>query len=52
MGTQLSYLTDTFAFECDATVKSTGRNEKGLYVVLDQTVAYPQGGDNLPTEAF
>jgi Ser-tRNA(Ala) deacylase AlaX len=52
MATKLNYLNDSFAFKCDATVQSTGRNEKGLYVVLDQTIAYPQGGGQPADRGF
>jgi len=52
MATILNYLNDTFLLKCDASVQSTGRNEKGLYVVLDQTVAYPQGGGQPADQGF
>src|SRR2546430_4302065 len=44
MTTNLMYLDDTLLLKCSATVCSTGRNEKGAFVILDRTVAYPQGG--------
>lgn len=44
MTTNLVYLDDTFLLECSATVREIGRYEKGAFVILDRTVAYPQGG--------
>lgn len=38
------YLKDTTLFECDATVADLGQTEHGNYLVLDETVFYPQGG--------
>lgn len=44
MATNLLYLDDTFLAECSATVQSMGRDDKGAFVVLDRTAAYPPGG--------
>ena len=42
--TKLLYLEDSYLLQADATLLSTGEDEKGAYFVLDQTVFYPQGG--------
>jgi alanyl-tRNA synthetase len=44
MTTRLLYFDDMLRVECCATVRSTGQSEKGAFVILDRTVAYPQGG--------
>lgn len=38
------FLSDTYLFECQSAVIGINHDEKGFYVVLDQTVFYPQGG--------
>lgn len=42
--TNLLYLSSTSQFEAEGTITSTGRDERGGYIVLDQTIFYPQGG--------
>lgn len=42
--TELAYLSDTNKFTEHGVAKTIGSDEKGLYVILDQTVFYPQGG--------
>lgn len=43
--TQLDYLNDTFLFETQAKFSQTAEHEdKGLAVILENTVFYPQGG--------
>ncbi|MFC1656017.1 alanine--tRNA ligase-related protein [Patescibacteria group bacterium] len=42
--TKLNYLSDSFIFESQATVKEIKQTEVGMAVVLDQTIFYPQGG--------
>jgi len=44
MKTDLLYLEDTYLFKGEATFLETRENEKGLAVVLDKTIFYPQGG--------
>ena len=38
------FLNDTYLFECQSAVAGIGHDEKGFYIVLDQTIFYPQGG--------
>lgn len=42
--TKALYLQDTYLFEAKAKVIARGHDDKGSYVVLDETVFYPQGG--------
>ncbi len=42
--TELLYLHETYLFEGTGNVQSLGRDERGAYIVLDQTIFYPQGG--------
>lgn len=42
--TRLLYLDDTYLFSSSGSVKLIDRDERGVYVVLDQTICYPQGG--------
>ena len=44
MQTQKKYLEDRNAFSGDAKLISTGRDDRGAYVLLDKTWFYPQGG--------
>lgn len=42
--TELIYLADTSIFTGTATIVETGTNEYGTYIILDQTIFYPQWG--------
>ncbi len=42
--TELKYLTQPDLFEGDATVLSSEEDEKGLFLITDSTLFYPQGG--------
>lgn len=42
--TELTYLDDTSIFTGTATIVETGTNEHGTYIILDQTIFYPQWG--------
>lgn len=42
--TQLLFLDDTYLFNIRSQVLETGIDEYGNYIVVDQTVFYPQGG--------
>lgn len=42
--TKALYLQDTYLFEATAKVVVQGHDDRGAYVVLDETVFYPQGG--------
>jgi Ser-tRNA(Ala) deacylase AlaX len=44
MATTLRYLDDTYLFESEGTAISIGRDEKGAFVILDQSIFHPQGG--------
>lgn len=44
MKTKLLYLEDTYLFTADATFLEVREHEKGVAVVLDKTIFYPQGG--------
>lgn len=44
MNTQLNYLSDTYVDKDAGVVLRVGRDERGAYIVLDQTIFYPQGG--------
>ncbi|AXK79658.1 hypothetical protein DW352_03470 [Pseudolabrys taiwanensis] len=50
--TKLSYLDDTYTFEDTGTVQELGRDEKGGYLILDQTIFYPQGGGQPADKGF
>jgi Ser-tRNA(Ala) deacylase AlaX len=39
-----AYYEDTYRFSDKAVVESSGKDEKGYYVVLEKTLFYPQGG--------
>ena len=47
--TNLQYLDDTYLATGNAQVVRVGHDERGSYLVLDQTVFYPQGGGQ-PTD--
>jgi alanyl-tRNA synthetase len=38
------YLKDTYLFHYKATLLKVGQDDKGHFIVLDQTIFYPQGG--------
>jgi alanyl-tRNA synthetase len=38
------YLQDTYLFHCEGLILETGEDEKGSFMILNQTVFYPQGG--------
>ena len=42
--TKLNYLKDTFLFESTSVIKEVIEDDKGLAVVLSETIFYPQGG--------
>lgn len=42
--TTLLYLSDTYLFESTATIREIWENEHGRYIILDQTIFYPQWG--------
>lgn len=42
--TRLLYLEDSQRMKENTTVKAIGQDERGAYVVMDQTIFYPQGG--------
>ena len=42
--TRALYLHDTYLLEEKAIILSSGEDEKGTYLILDQTIFYPQGG--------
>jgi len=44
MSTQLSYFEDTYKFEDFAIIKLIGKDENGYFLILNQTIFYPQGG--------
>ncbi len=44
MATKLSYYEDTYRFEDRAIINATGIDEIGHFILLDQTIFYPQGG--------
>lgn len=44
MSTYPSYFDDTYTFNDSAKIIKTGKDEQGHFLVLDQTIFYPQGG--------
>ena len=44
METKLNYLQDTYQYQGDAKIINASQDEKGPYVIFDQTIFYPQGG--------
>lgn len=42
--TKLLYLENTYFFESEAQILESGKDDHGHYVILDQTIFYPQGG--------
>ncbi len=41
---QALYLQDTYCFESIAEILHLGKDERGIYLLLSQTIFYPQGG--------
>lgn len=44
METKRAYFDDTYCFEDKAVITGCGQDENGYYLLLDQTIFYPQGG--------
>src|SRR5262245_12970008 len=44
METKRAYFEDTYLFETQALITASGQDENGHYLILDQTIFYPQGG--------
>ena len=44
MTTKLKYLKDTYLFEDKAKVVSIDNDDKGKFIILDETIFHPQGG--------
>lgn len=44
MITHLSYFEDTYKFTDQATLRESNKDENGIFLILDQTIFYPQGG--------
>jgi Ser-tRNA(Ala) deacylase AlaX len=42
--TKLIYLSDTYIYSTRATILQRGTNAQGTYIILDQTIFYPQWG--------
>ena len=42
--TSLLYLKDTFKFESVARIIEMGNDSKGNYIILNETIFYPQSG--------
>ncbi|MDB6095726.1 MAG: putative metal-dependent hydrolase [Francisellaceae bacterium] len=42
--TRKIYLEDTYQFHSEGFILQVGEDEKGIFILLDQTVFYPQGG--------
>lgn len=38
------YLNDTYLFQSSGIIMGHGSDEKGKYVLLNETIFYPQGG--------
>ena len=49
MSTNLKYLDDTYADTDQGVVLRVGQDDRGPYLILDQTIFYPQGGGQ-PTD--
>ena len=51
--TSLLYLNDTYMFESVARIIDMGNDSKGNYIILNETIFYPQSGSQkikLPKE--
>lgn len=44
MQTQLSYFDDTYKFNDHAMIMETNKDDNGHFIILNQTIFYPQGG--------
>lgn len=42
--TKKLYLQDTYQFDFEGLIQEAEKDEKGLFIILDQTAFYPQGG--------
>lgn len=42
--TKKLYLQDTYQFDFESLIQEVGKDEKGVFIILDQTAFYPQGG--------
>ena len=42
--TKKLYLQDTYQFDFEGLIQKIGKDEKGIFIILDQTAFYPQGG--------
>ena len=42
--TKQLYLQDSYLFKSRRNITAQGQDEKGIYILLDQTIFYPQGG--------
>ncbi|NDE82107.1 MAG: alanyl-tRNA editing protein [Chlamydiia bacterium] len=42
--TKKLYLQDTYQFDFESLIQEVGKDEKGIFIILDQTAFYPQGG--------
>lgn len=44
MNTKKLYLEDIYQFHFEGLIQEVGKDEKGTFIILDQTAFYPQGG--------
>lgn len=42
--TEQLYLEDSYTYQLPATIVASSQDERGYYIILDQTIFYPQGG--------
>jgi alanyl-tRNA synthetase len=42
--TKKLYLQDTYQFDFESLIQEVSKDEKGIFIILDQTAFYPQGG--------
>ena len=50
--TELLYLNETYLFEGEGKILTIDRDERGGFLVLDQTIFYPQGGGQPADKGF